>query len=96
MYIYIYFRFCEPKLVNVAAEAKTRYVNSPFARHKTEIAMLNKEKIQNLDISVQQEINMLSWLHTMAPGFLVNGSKVKIIYTATCLDIACTFCSKVD
>jgi len=42
-----------------------------------EIAMLDDEKLRDLDIPTQEEINSLSWLRTVAPVFPVNGSKVK-------------------
>ncbi|XP_014477237.1 PREDICTED: CDP-diacylglycerol--glycerol-3-phosphate 3-phosphatidyltransferase, mitochondrial isoform X2 [Dinoponera quadriceps] len=76
----IFKRFREPKLLNVAIEAKTHYISSLFARNKAQIAMLDDEKLRDLNLSVQQEINMLSLLHTMAPGFPVNGFKITIIH----------------
>lgn len=78
LYKYIYFRIPEPKLLNSAAEAKIRCTNLLFTRTKTQIAILDDGKLRNMDISIQQEINMLSWLHTMAPAFPVNASKVKL------------------
>ncbi|KYN17115.1 CDP-diacylglycerol--glycerol-3-phosphate 3-phosphatidyltransferase, mitochondrial [Trachymyrmex cornetzi] len=42
--------------------------------------MLDDEKLRDLDISTQEEINLLSWLRTVAPAFPVNGSKVTIIH----------------
>lgn len=39
--------------------------------------MLDDEKLRDLDIPVQEEINSLSWLRTVAPAFPVNGSKVR-------------------
>lgn len=42
-----------------------------------QITMLDDEKLRDLDIPAQEEINLLSWLRTMAPAFPVNGAKVK-------------------
>lgn len=42
-----------------------------------QIAMLDDEKLRDLDIPAQEEINLLSWLRTVAPAFPVNGSKVR-------------------
>lgn len=77
-YTYIYFRLRKPKLLNAATEAKVRYIDFLFTRSKAQIAMLDDEKLRDMDVSTQQEINILSWLHTMAPAFPVNGSKVKL------------------
>jgi len=70
----MYLRFHEPKLLGTAVEIKT-FIDSLFIRHKVQIAMLDDEKLR--DSSVQEEINLLSWLRTVAPAFPVNGSKVK-------------------
>ncbi|XP_018366936.1 PREDICTED: CDP-diacylglycerol--glycerol-3-phosphate 3-phosphatidyltransferase, mitochondrial [Trachymyrmex cornetzi] len=75
----IFRRFHEPKLLGTAAEVKT-CIDLIFIRHKVEIAMLDDEKLRDLDISTQEEINLLSWLRTVAPAFPVNGSKVTIIH----------------
>ncbi|XP_032674164.1 CDP-diacylglycerol--glycerol-3-phosphate 3-phosphatidyltransferase, mitochondrial [Odontomachus brunneus] len=76
----IFKRFHKPKLLNTATEAKVRYIDFLFIRSKTQIAMLDDEKLRDMDVSTQQEINILSWLHTMAPAFPVNGSKITIIH----------------
>ena len=70
----MYFRFYEPKLIEVN---KTRYTDSLFVKHKAQIAMMNDEKLRDLNVSVQQEMNTLSWLCSVAPAFPVNGTKVK-------------------
>jgi len=72
----MYLRFHEPKLLGTAVEIKT-CIDSLFIRHKMQIAMLDDEKLRDLDSSAQEEINLLSWLRTVAPAFPVNGSKVK-------------------
>lgn len=76
LFIYSYFRFQEPKLLATAVEART-CIDSLFIRRKVEIAMLDDEKLRDLDIHAQEEFNSLSWLRTVAPAFPVNGSKVK-------------------
>ncbi|KAL0113108.1 hypothetical protein PUN28_012370 [Cardiocondyla obscurior] len=70
--------FYEPKLLGTVA--KVTSVHSLFIRRKMQIAMLDDEKFKNLNVSVQEEINLLSWLHTVAPAFPVNSSKVIIIH----------------
>ncbi|XP_011695409.1 PREDICTED: CDP-diacylglycerol--glycerol-3-phosphate 3-phosphatidyltransferase, mitochondrial isoform X2 [Wasmannia auropunctata] len=45
-----------------------------------QIAMLDDEKLRDLDVPAQEEINSISWLRTVAPAFPVNGSKVTIIH----------------
>lgn len=69
-------RFYEPKLLSTVAETKTS-IDSVFIRHKMQIVMLDDEKLRDLDIPAQEEINSLSWLRTVAPAFPVNGSKVR-------------------
>lgn len=75
-FIHIYLRFHEPKLLGTAVKARTS-IDSLFIRHKVQIAMLDDEKLRDLTITTQEEINSLSWLRTVAPAFPVNGSKVK-------------------
>lgn len=72
----IFRRFYEPKLLSTVAETKTS-IDSVFIRHKMQIVMLDDEKLRDLDIPAQEEINSLSWLRTVAPAFPVNGSKVR-------------------
>ena len=50
----MYFRFYEPKLIEVN---KTR-TDSLFVKHKAQIAMMNDEKLtmRDLNVSVQQEM----------------------------------------
>ncbi|XP_025152893.1 CDP-diacylglycerol--glycerol-3-phosphate 3-phosphatidyltransferase, mitochondrial isoform X2 [Harpegnathos saltator] len=72
--------FHEPKLLNTAVEAKVRHIDLLVARNKAQIAMLDDTKLRDLDIPLQQEINMLSWLYTVTPAFPVNGSKITIIH----------------
>ncbi|EZA62629.1 CDP-diacylglycerol--glycerol-3-phosphate 3-phosphatidyltransferase, mitochondrial isoform X2 [Ooceraea biroi] len=76
----IFKRFHEPRLLGVTAEVKTCFVRSLFARHKMHIAMLDEEKLRDVDIHMQQEAISLSWLCTVAPAFPVNGSKITIIH----------------
>ncbi|TGZ47958.1 CDP-diacylglycerol--glycerol-3-phosphate 3-phosphatidyltransferase, mitochondrial [Temnothorax longispinosus] len=75
----IFRRFHEPKLLGTAAEVRTS-IDSLFIRHKVQTAMLDDEKLRDLDIPAQEEVNPLSWLHTVAPAFPVNGSKITIIH----------------
>ena len=72
----MYFRFYEPKLIEVN---KTRCTDSLFVKHKAQIAMMNDEKLtmRDVNVSVQQEMNTLSWLCSVAPAFPVNDTKVK-------------------
>ncbi|XP_012215557.1 CDP-diacylglycerol--glycerol-3-phosphate 3-phosphatidyltransferase, mitochondrial isoform X2 [Linepithema humile] len=72
--------FCGPKLLGAANKVKTCYINSLLVRHKVQIAMLDDEKFRDLDIPIQQEANLLSWLHTVAPAFPVQSSKISIVY----------------
>ncbi|XP_011642115.1 CDP-diacylglycerol--glycerol-3-phosphate 3-phosphatidyltransferase, mitochondrial [Pogonomyrmex barbatus] len=71
-------RFYEPKLLSISTKVKPN-IDLLFIRHKAQIAMLDDEKFRNLDILIQEEINSLSWLYTVAPAFPVNGSKITII-----------------
>lgn len=57
-------------------EVETCYTRLLLARHKMQIAMLDEEKLRDLDTHVQQEATSLSWLCTMAPAFPMNASKV--------------------
>ncbi|XP_077258311.1 phosphatidylglycerophosphate synthase 1 [Temnothorax americanus] len=75
----IFRRFHELKLLGTAAEVRT-FIDSLFIRHKVQTAMLDDEKLRDLDIPAQEEVNPLSWLHTVAPAFPVNGSKITIIH----------------
>ncbi|XP_011866844.1 PREDICTED: CDP-diacylglycerol--glycerol-3-phosphate 3-phosphatidyltransferase, mitochondrial isoform X2 [Vollenhovia emeryi] len=45
-----------------------------------QIALLDDEKLRDSDVVAQEDINLLSWLRTVAPAFPVNGSKVTVIY----------------
>ncbi|XP_020300212.1 CDP-diacylglycerol--glycerol-3-phosphate 3-phosphatidyltransferase, mitochondrial isoform X3 [Pseudomyrmex gracilis] len=73
-------RFHERNLLDVASKAKTCCINSLFVRHKSLIMILDDEKLQDLEIPVQQEVHLLSWLRTVAPVFPVNSSKITIVH----------------
>jgi len=68
-------RFHEPKLLGTAIKVRTSI--DSFIRRKVQTAMLDDEKLRDLNITTQEEINSLSWLRTVAPAFPVNGSKVR-------------------
>ncbi|XP_050461494.1 CDP-diacylglycerol--glycerol-3-phosphate 3-phosphatidyltransferase, mitochondrial isoform X1 [Cataglyphis hispanica] len=73
-------RFCKPKLLGTATKVKSRCTDPLLVRHKAQIAMLDGEKLREMDVSTQQEMSPLSWLRTVAPVFPVNGSKITIIH----------------
>lgn len=52
--------------------------------------MLDDEKLKNLDIPIQQEVNALAWLRAVAPAFPVNGSKVESCVQCHCVYFALT------
>ncbi|XP_023287829.1 CDP-diacylglycerol--glycerol-3-phosphate 3-phosphatidyltransferase, mitochondrial isoform X2 [Orussus abietinus] len=73
-------RLYGPRLLfSCQVNAKVRSVSLCAARRKVHIAMLDEEKIRDVEV-VNPEINGLSWLHGAAPGFPVRGSKITIIH----------------
>lgn len=70
-------RFHESRSPGIIGETKTCWTDSLIVRHKVQIAMMDDEKLRESDM-VQQEVNTLSWLHTVAPAFPINGSKARV------------------
>lgn len=66
------------KLVNFQTYLKPHRINLFIARNKVQITMF-EEKFLELEI-LRSKVDDLCWLHKVAPGFPVNGSKITIIH----------------
>lgn len=72
----------QPKLTYTDQVSLRRNVNLAILRYKVQLTMLDDEKFADVEV-ISPEINNLSWLHKVAPGFPVNGSKITIINEPT-------------
>ncbi|XP_043247951.1 CDP-diacylglycerol--glycerol-3-phosphate 3-phosphatidyltransferase, mitochondrial [Colletes gigas] len=66
-------------LISSQTELKSSYTNSSVMRNITQVALIDEEKIFQVN-TMQSELHTLSWLYKTAPCFPINGSKIKIIH----------------
>ncbi|KAL2740823.1 hypothetical protein V1478_000964 [Vespula squamosa] len=67
------------KLVNLQTYLKPYRINLFIARNRTQITILQEDKLLEIEM-LHSKVDNLCWLHKVAPGFPINGSKITIIH----------------
>lgn len=63
------------QILSHKTDTRSRGINLLIMRGRFHIAMLDEEKICEME-TAHSDLNSLSWLHTTSPTFPINGSNV--------------------
>lgn len=74
------------KLVNLQTYLKPYRINLFIIRNRAQITVLQEDKLLEVEM-LHPKVENLCWLHKVAPGFPINGSKVKLMILYTYIHI---------